>query len=112
MHDLDDTVLPLGVCLVMISTVLRGSRGGGVLTSPVRWFGRHSYEVYLTHEFLVIWITMLALHVGNAAGRGFHYGILAWIGLMLLLSAPFGWGIAKFFSEPLNRRLRGASPAV
>jgi hypothetical protein len=24
------------------------------LTAPVRWFGRHSYELYLTYEFLVL----------------------------------------------------------
>ena len=53
-HDLDDTVLPMGACMVMLTTVLRGARGGGILTAPVRWFGRYSYEVYLTHEFLVI----------------------------------------------------------
>ncbi len=47
-------VLPLGVCLVTVATVLRGSRGGGWLTVPVRWFGRHSDEVYLTPEFLVV----------------------------------------------------------
>lgn len=32
---LDDTVLPLGVGLVMVATVLRGSRGGGWLTASV-----------------------------------------------------------------------------
>ena len=101
-------LLPLGVCLVMFGTVLRNRRGR-MWSAPLRWFGRHSYEVYLTHEFVVVWITMLALHVGKASGRGLHHGLLAWIALVLLLSAPLGWTVAKFFSETLNRRLRRSS---
>ncbi|AFL86775.1 putative acyltransferase [Terriglobus roseus DSM 18391] len=104
-RDLDDSLLTFGTCVVMAALVLR-NRAGRRWTAPLRWFGRHSYEVYLTHEFVVVWITMLALHVGTTYGRGLHYGVLAWIALMLLLSAPLGWLVAKFFSEPLNRRLR------
>ena len=109
--DLDDSLLTLGTCMVMLATVGR-NRPGRAWSAPLRWFGRHSYEVYLTHEFVVVWITMLALHVGKTTGRGFHHGLLAWIGLMLLLSAPLGWTVARFFSEPLNRRLRGHSQAA
>ena len=100
-HDLDDTVLPLGVCLVMVAGVLRGARGGGWVSAPVRWFGRHSYEVYLTHEFLVI--------AGVGAYLRWHGtqpGI--WTAVITLLTAPLGWAVAKWFSEPMNRRLRGA----
>lgn len=102
-HDLDDTVLPLGVCLVMLATVLRGARRGGLLTAPVRWFGRHSYEVYLTHEFLVILgvETFLRWH-GTRPGL-WTLGITA-------LTAPLGWAVAHWFSEPTNRKLRGARP--
>ena len=101
-HDLDDTVLPLGVCLVMISTVLRGSRGGGVLTAPVRWFGRHSYEVYLTHEFVVILGVQAFLR-----WKGTRPGL--WTLAITALTVPLGWAVAHWFSEPMNRRLRGAS---
>jgi peptidoglycan/LPS O-acetylase OafA/YrhL len=101
--DLDDTALPLGVCLVMVATVLRGSRGGGWLTAPVRWFGRHSYEVYLTHEFLVLLGVMIFLR-----WHGARPGI--WTVLITLLTAPLGWAATRWFSEPMNRFLRGASP--
>ena len=67
-HDLNDTVLPLGVCFVMVATVLRRSRGGGWLTAPLRWFGRHSYEVYLTHEFLVI-----LGHIMDCLARSYNF---------------------------------------
>ena len=104
-HDLDDTVLPLGACLVMLSTVLRGSGGGGVLTAPVRWFGRHSYEVYLTHEFLVI--------LGVQAFVRWHGTRPAlWTLVITALTAPLGWAVTHWFSEPLNRRLRRSQPAA
>lgn len=102
-HDLDDTVLPLGVCLVMLATVLRGSRGGGVLTASVRWFGRHSYEVYLTHEFLVILGVEAFLR-----WHGTRPGL--WTLAITASTAPLGWAVAHWFSEPMNRRLRGARP--
>jgi peptidoglycan/LPS O-acetylase OafA/YrhL len=101
--DLDDTLLPLGVCLVMLATVSRGAGGGGWVTAPVRWFGRHSYEVYLTHEFLVILgvEAYLRWHVGRPGG---------WTVAILLATAPLGWAVARWFSEPMNRWLRGAKP--
>jgi peptidoglycan/LPS O-acetylase OafA/YrhL len=101
--DLDDTVLPLGVCLVMVTTVLRGSRGGGWVTAPVRWFGRHSYEVYLTHEFLVLLGVMSFLR-----WHGARPGM--WTVMITLLTAPLGWAVTRWFSEPMNRLLRGALP--
>ena len=54
----DDTALGVGTCLVMLGSVLRG-RAGRAWTAPIRWFGRHSYEIYLTHEFVVVWVTQL-----------------------------------------------------
>lgn len=95
---LDGTVLALGTCCVILATVLR-SRQPSRWTAPVRWFGRHSYEVYMTHEFIVIWGTMLYSRT--------HAGPLAiWYIGILLLTAPLGALVARYFSEPLNRRLR------
>ncbi len=34
--------------------------------------------------------------------------IIAWIGAVLASSAALGWLFARFFSEPLNRALRGS----
>ncbi|MEP7366229.1 MAG: acyltransferase [Acidobacteriota bacterium] len=95
---LDGTLLAFGTCLVMIGSVLRGSVPGR-WTAPVRWFGRLSYEVYLTHEFVVIW--------GTAAYVGWQRVPLAlWFVLLLVVSALLGAVVARWFSEPLNRRLR------
>ncbi|HTC76092.1 MAG TPA: acyltransferase [Edaphobacter sp.] len=98
----DGTVLAMGACLVMFGSVLRGSAGGW-LTAPVRWFGRHSYEVYLTHEFVVVWGTMFYVKLRRGPLQLWFIGIL-------LLTAPLGWLAARYFSEPMNRRLRGVAP--
>ncbi|MGB6744761.1 MAG: acyltransferase [Terracidiphilus sp.] len=98
----DDTVLSLGTCMVMLTTVFRG-RIGSVWSSPIRWFGRHSYEVYLTHEFVVVWMTTIYAKVRQGSP-------LLWIAAELALAAPLGALVARWFSEPMNRLLRGAAP--
>ncbi len=97
---LDGTILSLGTCLVMIATVLRqvvGTRW----TSPIRWLGRHSYEVYLSHGFAIVW--------GTQAYIWLHHGSLPlWFVGIALLSASPGALIARYISEPMNVRLRPA----
>jgi len=100
----DDTVLSLGTCLVILATVLR-ARAGRAWTAPIRWFGRRSYEVYLTHEFVVVWMTALYARVRRGSP-------LIWIAAEVALAAVLGAVVARWFSEPMNRKLRGAaSPA-
>ncbi|RXH58905.1 acyltransferase family protein [Granulicella sibirica] len=97
-----ESTLALGACLIMFATVLRPRRGRP-WTAPIRWYGRHSYEVYLTHEFLIVWGTMLYAKI--------HRGpLLLWFLAIPLLTAPLGWLTARYLSEPMNRRLRGAAP--
>ena len=95
---LDGTILPLGTCLVIFGSVLR-NRAGRIWTAPIRWFGRHSYEVYLTHEFLVVFGTELLLKLKRGP-------LALWFVAILLATAPVGWLVARFYTEPLNRRLR------
>ena len=57
--------------------------------------------MYLTHEFVVIWGTMLYVNLRRGP-------LSLWFLAILLLTAPLGWLLAKYFSEPMNRRLRGA----
>jgi peptidoglycan/LPS O-acetylase OafA/YrhL len=97
----DVTVLIFGTALSIWGSVLRGSSGAAWL-EPIRWFGRHSYEVYLSHEFAVIAVftVFAAIHRGP---------IIAWMLAVLALSAVLGFLLARFFSEPMNRALRGGS---
>jgi peptidoglycan/LPS O-acetylase OafA/YrhL len=117
------TLLTSATCFVMLSSVLRQSGGHtrkpSRIVAPVRWYGRHSYEIYLTHEFIVVWGVLLFSHLhpnanSKRGGLAPHQLSLpqmaAWILGILLLTAPLGWVAARFFSEPMNRLLRGAKP--
>jgi peptidoglycan/LPS O-acetylase OafA/YrhL len=105
---LDDTALALSACLIIFGTTLRSVQGSR-LTTPIRWFGRHSYEIYLSHEFLIIaGVELFAHYHPHGAPRPI---VAAFVFAILALTAPLGWVLAKFFSEPMNRRLRGAAPA-
>ncbi len=104
----DDTVLVLAACLVMLPVALRPAHGSR-WSAPVRWLGRHSYEVYLGHEFVVVaGASLLARWFAQGASRGVLAGfVVAIVGV----AAGLGWALARFFSEPMNRRLRGARAA-
>jgi peptidoglycan/LPS O-acetylase OafA/YrhL len=95
----DVTVLGVGTCLVMLGSVLR-NRPGQAWSAPIRWLGRHSYEVYLTHEFAVIVLVLAFLRL--------HHGpVAAWILAIVIASALMGFALARLIAEPANRALRG-----
>jgi peptidoglycan/LPS O-acetylase OafA/YrhL len=98
----DITVLTAGVCLVMFGSVLRPTRGRR-WTAPIRWFGRHSYEIYLTHEFVVIGVSLLLLKLCRGP-------MALWVCVVLAGTALLGYLVARFLAEPANRALRGAPP--
>ena len=115
---LDVTVLEIGSALLLIALQQKAesqpiSDDGRTIslkgatealyrsTAFLRWFGRNSYEVYLTHMFAV-W-TMVGLFFY------FHQSIhLAplWFLAALALAGGLGYLVARFYSEPLNQRLR------
>jgi peptidoglycan/LPS O-acetylase OafA/YrhL len=105
----------LGTSLILVAVALRGTRGSR-LTAPLRWMGRHSYELYLSHEFVVMAAVALFARLyplphgakGNAAP---HAAIAAFVIAIVLGTLPLGWVLGRYFAEPLNRRLRGARPA-
>ena len=98
----DDALLSLGTALVMFASVLRNPAGSR-LTAPLRWLGRHSYELYLTHEFVVMATVTLFLRHHASPSRA---SLLLWVAGAVLLTLPLGWALSRFVSEPLNRRLR------
>jgi peptidoglycan/LPS O-acetylase OafA/YrhL len=70
-------------------------------TAFLRWFGRNSYEVYLTHMF-VIW-PMLALF--QRFGAKIETAVW-WFLATTALAGLLGWMVARIYSEPMNRYLR------
>ena len=105
----DDTLLALATCIVIASMSLRGVRGRSWST-PLRWFGRHSYELYLWHEFVVI--AGVDLYVKLYPKGSSRSVLVAFVVGILAITVPLAWALAKWFSEPLNRKLRGAPLAT
>jgi peptidoglycan/LPS O-acetylase OafA/YrhL len=70
-------------------------------TSFLRWFGRNSYEVYLTHMFAIWPMVGLFFYFHQSI----HMAPL-WFLAMLALAGGLGYLVARFYSEPLNDRLR------
>ena len=101
----DDALLALSVCLVMAAVTLRRKRGSR-WSAPLRWFGRHSYELYLSHEFIILaGVALYTRFYPHEHSRGI---VAMFVVAMLLATVPLAWALARWFTEPANRWLRGA----
>lgn len=102
-YGINVTVLELGVALMLIALGKGvGNRTMSVGTSWLRAMGRWSYEIYLFHM-----LPPLGLMVWFKQSERPGYLIVVTYALMLLASVALGSLIHHYFSEPLNRRLRG-----
>jgi peptidoglycan/LPS O-acetylase OafA/YrhL len=97
---LDMTVLAVGTCVV-IAAVAQTRRKGWWISRPILWLGRRSYEVYLTHMFVVFTLFSLFLRL-----RTPFRSVPALFVSVVILAALLGEAVARFFSEPANRFLR------
>lgn len=70
-------------------------------TAFLRWFGRNSYEVYLTHMFAIWPMVGLFFYFRQSI----HLAPF-WFVAILALAGGLGYLVAHFYSEPLNGRLR------
>jgi peptidoglycan/LPS O-acetylase OafA/YrhL len=103
---LNVTALELGVSLVLIG-LARGV-GNATLSKGTAWLrlaGRCSYEIYLTHMFVVLGLmhpfrSSFGAQLAASAVYLFTYGI------MLALSILLGYAVERWLSEPLNAALR------
>jgi peptidoglycan/LPS O-acetylase OafA/YrhL len=94
------SLVALGTCLVIAAAVQTPWHAPWLL-SPLVWIGQQSYEVYLTHMFAVL--AMFAFYARIA--RPFGLGAVMFP-IVFLLAAILGGLVARFYSEPANRRLR------
>jgi peptidoglycan/LPS O-acetylase OafA/YrhL len=102
---LNVTALEVAVALMLIPLGKGvGNRAMSRGTSWLRAIGRWSYEIYLFHMLPILGL-MLWFKQGERTGAA----ILAMYGVMLLTSIALGFVISRYFSEPLNRRLRERS---
>ena len=97
---LDMTVLALGTCLLIVPGAQSKWRGPRLLLIP----GKRSYEIYMTHMFVVF----AGLHLFLNAGKPM-WGVPLYFLAVLLIATLLGALIARYFSDPMNQRLRGGS---
>jgi peptidoglycan/LPS O-acetylase OafA/YrhL len=116
----DDTLLSIATAMVMVAATLRSiqdpERPRSRWTAPLRWFGRHSYELYLSHEFVVMAGVAIFAHYhplphGAKLNPAPHAAIAMYVIAIMVMTAPLGWVLGRYFAEPMNRMLRGARPA-
>jgi peptidoglycan/LPS O-acetylase OafA/YrhL len=103
---LDVTVLSCGTAAVLIalSTIPSWARATehGAL-APLRSLGRNSYELYLSHLFVVLPASLSWKRLGSSVAVPLFYG------LVVLACALLAELIARSFSKPLSQRLRPAA---
>jgi len=72
--------------------------------APLVRMGRYSYEIYLTHMFVVFTLFDLFLHAGKPMR-----GVPILFVFAILFAALLGTGVANLYSEPANRFLRNTA---
>ena len=95
------TILEIGVGLILIvmqEWYSNQNRRGRTWLKPIRFFGRNSYELYLTHVFIILVASRIAFH--STAEIFAEYAVI------LVLCAIVGQLVSAYFSNPMNKLLR------
>lgn len=103
MKDATLLVLTAGIAVLMMG--LRTLAGTPLpVTGWLRAFGRLSYEVYLTHMFVVFGVLQLAREWGLPDRQGYVL-----YPAVLCISLWLGWCLARFLSRPADFWIRAMS---
>jgi peptidoglycan/LPS O-acetylase OafA/YrhL len=97
---LDMTLVAVAACMIIAAAAQSRWRSGPVL-NPLLSLGRCSYEIYLIHMFVVF----AAYRLFVASGKPMVAVPILFLGV-IVIAGLLGTLVAKFFSEPVNRRLR------
>jgi peptidoglycan/LPS O-acetylase OafA/YrhL len=97
---LDMTILAIGTCMI-IATVAQAGWKSPWFTRPLLSLGQRSYEIYLTHMFVVFGLFQVFVLAGKPMGA-----VPALFIAVVLFSGLLGEGVARFYSEPLNQFIR------
>jgi peptidoglycan/LPS O-acetylase OafA/YrhL len=99
-NGLNMTILAVGACMVIAVAAQTRWQAPGVL-KPVLGLGQRSYEVYLTHGFIVLGLFRLFVIANKPM-----WAVPALFLSVILLAAVLGELVARCYSEPMNRWLR------
>ena len=94
------TIIALGTCMVIIAAAQTQWKGPRFL-APLFRLGQCSYEVYLTHMFVVFGFFAIFVKYGNPI-----WSVPLLFVTTVVVAAAAGEIVARFFSEPVNRMLR------
>ena len=97
---LDMTIIALATCMVIIAAAQTQWKGPRLL-APLLRLGQCSYEVYLTHMFVVFAVFEIFMRNGHPI-----WSVPLLFVVTVVVAATAGYVVARFFSEPLNRVLR------
>jgi peptidoglycan/LPS O-acetylase OafA/YrhL len=97
---LNMTVLGLGTCMFIAATAQTRWKSPRFL-APLLKIGQYSYEVYLTHMFVVFGLFDLFL----SAGKRMSLVPVLFV-VTILVAGSLGAAVAGVYSEPMNRFLR------
>ncbi len=97
---LDMSILAAGACMVIVASAKTTWRSPRLL-GPICRLGQRSYEVYLTHMFVVFGFFRIYV----LAGKPLH-GVPLLFVVTIVISALLGEFVARLYSEPMNRWLR------
>jgi peptidoglycan/LPS O-acetylase OafA/YrhL len=95
------SVVGIGASLLIAVAAQTGWRSPRVF-APLLRAGQRSYEMYLTHMFVVI-----ALAGAFAAPGSAMWGVPLFFVGVLVIAGLLGEAVARIYSEPMNRWLRG-----
>ena len=71
------------------------------MLGPLLSLGKRSYEIYVTHMFVVLGVFSLFVAIGRPVSG--VPGLIVWV---VPISGVLGEIVARFCSEPINRILR------
>lgn len=97
------TFIALAVAGYLLASAQAPAPGpvGEKLTRPIRWLGRHSYEIYLFH--IIVLAGMRNYQTRATLSYGWR---LPYFALFLFLTAIVAWAVARYVSEPMNAVIR------
>lgn len=99
-YGLDMTVLAIGTCM-LIALFTRTRWQSPRMLAPLLKIGQYSYEIYLTHMFVVFALFHLFLRAGK------HMTLVPALFIAtVFISGMLGAMVANLYSEPMNRLLR------
>ena len=97
---LDMTLVAAGTCMVIAAAAQSKWRGPRII-SPLARIGERSYEVYLTHMFVVFGAFEIFVRFGKPM-----WGVPVLFLGVIVAAGLLGEVVARFYSEPLNQLIR------